>query len=725
MIPSILNSRILVRVATLAWCLFALALPCCVRATERTDLNGEWHFRIDAKGEGEKLQWYKSAPDGTEFVRVPHTWNIGKYEDHEGLAWYFRTVDLPALRPQERVELHFGATFYRSRVWVNGLEAGAHEGGHTEYFFDITKLLKIGQNTIAVELDNRPTETSIPGLALKLKPGKNIWYDWWHYGGIVRDVWLATNQGALVRRQQIRSQLEANGSATVRDAVYVENSSAKEQKLTVSARLYSPDGKQLGEKTQNLLLAANEKKPVEFEFTIDKPALWDLDHANLYSAGVSLADARGQVIDENQDTFGNRKLEIRDRHLFLNGQQVRLAGMTRHEESPWEGLAETAGTIKHDYDDLKILHTTLTRPVHYPQHEQVLEYADGHGILLMPEIPIWQFTGAQLANPKVIALAKQMLQEMIEQAGNHPSIFAWSVCNESDMSTEGGRAYFHEIKAWVNKLDPSRFVTFADNDISYGADPKKEAANDADFIMMNQYYGAWNGPEDGLVKMLEHAGSSFPDKMFIISEFGTPGVFATDTKEADKLRVHILRHQLDLFEKYDWIAGAIFWCYQDYKSHRNLWPGLKSGYVDHGVVDEYRQRRPSFYAWQERTSPVEMHAKWKYSNWYQTGGFELTIGRKSLMQIPSYPLKGYSLRWELRDGEGKLLHNGHFDLADLEQAQTLKADWTPDQSVHHAMLRLTLTNPRGDTESEETLRFLYPVADGQEMDEMTIPGIKP
>ena len=90
-----------------------------------------------------------------------------------------------------------------------------------------------------------------------------------------------------------------------------------------------------------------------------------------------------------------------------------------------------------------------------------------------------------------------------EQAANHPSIFAWSVCNESDMSTEGGRAYFKEMKAWVNKLDPSRFVTFADNDISYGADPKKEAANDADFIMMNQYYGAWNGPEDGLVTMRE------------------------------------------------------------------------------------------------------------------------------------------------------------------------------------------------------------------------------
>ena len=277
----------------------------------------------------------------------------------------------------------------------------------------------------------------------------------------------------------------------------------------------------------------------------------------------------------------------------------------------------------------------------------------------------------------------------------------------------------------MKKLDPTRFVTFADNDISYGADPKKEAANEADFIMMNQYYGAWNGPEDGLVTMLEHAGKSFPDKMFIISEFGTPGIFRENTVEADKLRVHILHHQLDLFEKYDWIAGAIFWCYQDYKSHRNLWPGHTSGYVDHGVVDEYRQRRPSFYEWRKRTSPAVLNAKWKYSSWYQTNGFEVSVARKPLTELPSYPLVGYSLRWEYRDREGKLLRSGVFDLPNLEQEQTLKADWPGDPSIRHATLELALANPRGEIESEQTLHFLYPVADGQEINQMTLPDIKP
>jgi beta-galactosidase/beta-glucuronidase len=491
----------------------------------------------------------------------------------------------------------------------------------------------------------------------------------------------------------------------------------------VTARIYTPSGTLSGSKTQNIAVPAGSKKSADFELAIEKPLLWDLDHANLYSISVDVAEA-GKTLDQKKDTFGNRKVEINNRHLLLNGDRLRLSGMTRHEESPWEGLAETSGTIKRDYDDLKLLHTTLTRPVHYPQHEKVFDYADQHGILLIPEIPLWQCSEEQLANPQVIALAKQMIQEMIEQAGNHPSIFAWSVSNESDMSTPGGRAYFHTMKEWVNQLDPGRFVTFADNDIAYGADPAKEAANDADFIMMNEYYGAWNGPEEGLIPMLDRAGRQYSEKMFIVSEFGTPGVFATDSVEADKLRVHTLEHQLDAFQKYDWIAGAIFWCYQDYKSHRNLFPGYSAGYVDHGVVDENRQRRPSFFAWQHRTTPAALKAQWKYGKWYEAVGFEVTISRRNLEELPSYPLRDYSLRWELRDGTNRLLHEGNFPLADLEHEQKLEGNWTADNSQQRLTLRLFLTNPRGETETEKQVHYLFPTSSGQEIQDMKLPNLK-
>ena len=64
-------------------------------------------------------------------------------------------------------------------------------------------------------------------------------------------------------------------------------------------------------------------------------------------------------------------------------------------------------------------------------------------------------------------------------------------------------------------------------------------------------------------------------------------------------RVSIIREQLPLLAKRDWIAGAILWCYQDYKSRRYFWPGQEKGYLEHGIVDENRQRKPSYFAWVE------------------------------------------------------------------------------------------------------------------------------
>ena len=99
------------RLSIIAACL-AFALPALAAAGSKVDLNGSWLFRIDAKSEGEKAGWSKTVPEGTEQVSVPHTWNIGKYDDYEGIAWYFRTFELPSRRPVQQLELHFAATFY-------------------------------------------------------------------------------------------------------------------------------------------------------------------------------------------------------------------------------------------------------------------------------------------------------------------------------------------------------------------------------------------------------------------------------------------------------------------------------------------------------------------------------------------------------------------------------------------------------------------------------------
>jgi beta-glucuronidase len=698
---------------------FAAVLATSAGASTKVDLNGSWRFRTDRNEEGEKQGWNATLPSETEVVRVPHTWNIGKYDDYEGIAWYFRTLVLIPPVQGQHIELHFAATFYKSRVWINGKLVGEHEGGHTAYWFDVSSAARAGENYVAVELDNRPTAQTIPGLALRLREGGRIWYDWWHYGGLVRDVWLTISREGLIRRQRVTSTITGQ-HAVVTSTVFLDNLSRGKNRFRLVATFYSPEGTVVGKPETATIAVGPGPSKVQLSTSVARAELWNLDHPALYRVVVELRDAQDRLLDAREDNFGLRTVEIRDRHLFLNGEQVRLTGMTRHEDSPWEGLAETAGTIKNDYDAMEQLHVRLTRPVHYPQNELILDYTDRHGILLIPEIPMWQFSEEQMKDPRVISLARQMFREMIEEDENHPSIFAWSVCNESEATTKGGRAYIDSMRDWVHQLDAGRFVSYADNDLAGGPDPKTEAANDVDFIMMNAYFGSWHGGnEESLASRIEQIGRDYPTKMVIVSEFGYPAFFSPDSVSADKERIRTIETQLDQLQKFDFVAGAIFWCYQDYKSHQNLWPGHTEGYVDHGVVDEYRQRRPSFAVWEKRNRPVIFaNEQWIYDGKGNRVGFEVSVSGRPLNEIPSYPVKDGVVRWELRNRDGNLLANGEQTVPDLRQASLARGSWASVEPSLPLHLQITFLDAKGDAESA-TVLDAYPLNfSGQRVEDM-------
>ncbi len=682
-----------VRLAIIVLILSAPAL-----ASSRIDLDRDWQFRVDAHETGEASGWQKHPPAGTESVNVPHTWNLGKHDNYLGKAWYFRTFEMPIPSPGRHVELHFGATFYSSRIWLNGVEVGSHEGGYTAYSLDITPHL-LSTNYLAVEIDNRITEQTIPGFAMRQQVPHDAWYDWWDYGGIVRDVWLTVAGPIEIRRQRIRSQIKPD-RASVQDHIYLTNRLKRSQRVSVRLTAFAPDNRIGATRTRSFTVVPADTE-IDLSLQLDAPKLWGIDHPNVYRLSVEIADGSGKVLDEQSDTFGLRTIEIRDRHLLVNGERVRLTGLTRHEDSLWEGLAETPGTMRHDYDDMKSLQVTLTRPGHYPQNPFILDYADRHGILLIPEIPVWQFSESQLSNPRVIALAEQQMKEMIEQAGNHPSIFAWSVCNESDTGTPGGVAYFRAMRDFIRKLDPDRFVSYADDNLPKLRRAEDSAANDADFLMMNQYFGSWHGPESELSASLDNIDRIFPQKMAIISEFGLPGVFAPDAEDADRKRVKIVQEQLPELAGRDWIAGAILWCYQDYKSRRNLRLGLEEGYVDHGLVDEYRQRKPSYYVWKEMNAPATINLRWNDEK-AVPASFTATVKPNSLDSLPSYPLHDYRLRWEIYD-DTKLIARGERELADLSSSQSVSGQVEGNSDAHRLQLHLALVRPTGEIAAEKTL----------------------
>lgn len=673
------------------------ALP--LLGATRTDLDQDWQFRADPADSGATSGWTAAVPADTESVTVPHTWNLGRLHDYLGVAWYFRRFGMPPIAPGAHVELHFGATFHRARVWLNGIELGTHEGGFTAYSFDITPRLR-GTNVLAVRIDNRPGVATIPGFGMR--EGLRAPYDWWTYGGMVRDVWLTTAGPAWIRRQTIRTE-QSGGSAVIRDRISLESAAAQPGPITVLATVYGPDNRAQTSDTQRVTLASGASD-IAVVVRLAHPKQWSIDAPNLYLMVVELRDRNGKRLDENSDTFGVRTIEIRDRHLLLNGERVRLTGMARHEDSPWEGLAETPGTMRHDYDDMKALHTTLSRPVHYPQNPFILDYADRHGILLIPEIPVWQLGEAQLSDPRVIATAQQQMREMIEQAGNHPSIFAWSVANESAMDTPGGIAYFRAMRDMIRKVDPGRPVSFADDKLSKLERADQSAAADADFLMMNQYFGSWHGPAEALVPALDTVNRLFPEKMVIISEMGYAGIFAKDPTAADRARVQTIQSQMPLLAARDWIAGAILWCYQDYKSPRNLWPGETEGYVEHGLVDEARQRKPSYDTWKAVNTPAKIAAHWVGPIDGPPTGFTLAVTPNTESSLPYYRLRDYRLVWKVVDDKGTSLAGGERAFPDMTDVAHVTGTMVPPQGQ---MVRLiaTLLSPTDLAAAQETLEW--------------------
>src|SRR5919109_5198532 len=162
-------------------------------------LSGEWYFSIDKDGDGEGQGWADPNFDDSAWttMQVPHTWNVmPEYSEYEGFAWYRRTFKVPPESQDAHLRLRFEAVFYLSRIWLNGEYLGEHEGGYTPFEFDVTSIVKPGEeNVIAVQVDNLRATDRIPVV---ITP--NWSFDWWNYGGITREVSLEiTNQTYIAR----------------------------------------------------------------------------------------------------------------------------------------------------------------------------------------------------------------------------------------------------------------------------------------------------------------------------------------------------------------------------------------------------------------------------------------------------------------------------------------------------------------------------------------------
>jgi beta-galactosidase len=640
-------------------------VPSEIRQTEHQSLDGPWFFRLDPNGQGEQQNWFADDQQllpSWQTVEVPHTWQIEEpLVDYRGAAWYRRLFNTPA-GSGNAIRIEFESVFHSARVWVNGTFAGEHlRKGYTAFTIDIGSLLRRDRpNLVAVRVDNAFNDHMLPR-------GRSS--DWAHDGGIYRPVQLLVTPLTFIERVDVDASPDfQSGDAKLDIVLFARNFGAQGSNSEVSLRVVNDaTGDAVFERPAgNISVEAHSEKSSKISAVLPKARLWHFDQPNLYRLQVSIQDqhADGHVFET---TFGVRRFEVKGTAFYLNNEPVKLMGVERMAGSnPAFGMAEPVEWITHDHDDLKNLNCVFTR-VHWQQDRRVLDYCDHKGILIQTEVPTWggeTFKGmGEQPDADIMQNGVEQLREMLARDRNHPSICSWGLCNEIEGQNPPAYNFAKNMLAEAKRLDPGRLCSYASH--SLRTTPGKDVAGLMDFIECNEYFGSWQkGDAEMMGRSMDAIHAAFPDKPIVISEYGYCAC-TSERPEGDAQRREVLRTHDAVLRDRDYIAGLIFFCYNDYRTHvGDRGVGVLLQRV-HGVVDVFGRVKPSYELLRRESSPISRleiqgHPK----------AFEVTV--QTRRTVPAYILRAYKLR-AVYYGYGEIPTEQHeFSLPDLAPGQEAK-----------------------------------------------------
>ncbi|HEY7617771.1 MAG TPA: hypothetical protein VH744_13280, partial [Terriglobales bacterium] len=238
----------------------------------------------------------------------------------------------------------------------------------------------------------------------------------------------------------------------------------------------------------------------------------------------------------------------------------------------------------------------------------------------------------------------------------------------------------------AKKLDPHRLCTYASH--SLRETPQRDVAGLIDFIETNEYFGTWHaGTTDSLARHLDELHAVFPGKPIVVSEYGYCAC-TEDRPEGDAHRVEVLRSHQEVIRSKEFMGGAIFFCYNDYRTHvGDRGVGALKQRV-HGVVDVYGSHKPSYDLLRREAGPIESVA---VEN--QLNGFQIRL--KTRRDLPAYMLRGYRLRGVFY-GEGDIPVEGQeVHLPEMAPGAEIMADLKFSQPAAPLHIRFDVLRPTG------------------------------
>lgn len=605
-----------------------------VWAGETISLGDNWHFRLDPAAVASPSAAAETA--AWQSISVPHTWqSLGGSPEYVGVAWYRRKLFAPELWRTMFVRIEFEAAYHTAHVFLNGTLIGQHIGkGYTAFTCDLTPHLRYAsENELMVRVDNSFSNTMLPRMKS---------FDWANDGGLIRPVQILITPPVFIESLAIEAVPDLDSDrAVVSVHAVIRNSTSETQHADISLAVRAEgalpiDSARVASRLE--VAPSSRMRAALGNIQIASPRLWHFDSPNMYRADTMI-EAAGRS-HRVADTFGIRKFEIRGTAFYLNGEKVSLVGVERMAGSdPQFGMAEPTEWIDSNCRDMKDLNCVFTR-VHWPQDRRVLEACDRLGILMQEEVPAWgAFTFDNISSELEAQLTTnglEQLREMMNRDRNHPCIVSWGLCNEVNGKNPITRRFAHTLAGEARKIDPSRLLTYASN--SLHENPGQDMAGDFDFVSINEYYGTWSpGGLPDIRAYLDRIRTAFPGKPLVISEYGYCEC-RSDFAPGDEHRVAVIDGHTDLYREFPEIAGAIYFDYNDYRTHMgDKGIGAFRQRV-HGVVNLYADRKPSFDALRRQSSPIRPLV-------LTPGEKDFSFRLQNRSDLPGYTLRGYSVRW--------------------------------------------------------------------------------
>jgi len=662
--------RSILKICSTAYCLLLFSGVCFTSlAQSELTLNGTWRFKTDPNNVGESEEWFRAGltPEGWDSMEVPGNWDLhNEYAHFAGKGWYTKTFTLPTDWNAKSMILHFEAVYHDCTFWLNGKKLGENNTGFLPFEFEVTELLRHGQeNTLTVCADNTFKRGAI-----------------WNWGGIRRPVTLKAFDGIRITHQHITPVVDLEKKeAEVSIRVFLENFKTESVVAEGELLLTSKNGYQQvlpfstpisAKGKQGIVLHANIRKR-DFH-------LWHFDDPFLYQSSISL---KGQNDVAISNAFGLRKVEIDEKNyrFLLNGESVRLMGLNLIPDGRTTGNVLPLWQIQKDVDLFKSLNGNFTRMSHLPLPEEMLDYLDQRGILIISEIPLWGFD--LLADPEN-EVAFEWLKRMVTLQYNHPSVVGWSTGNELGHYPDAGE-YVKKSIEYARSLDSTRMVTA----VSHMAHLADDYIQYSDMGLINKY-----GKNLAPTTRFQH--KTHPSKVLFYSEYGIAqfGEGLDATIEMKPL--------LDSLRNFPYLMGASIWTYNDYRSSYDNTQEFSEN-RPWGVVDTYRRKKQAFFDLQKEHAPIR-EVKVDVSG----NTANLTLLPRTVLDLPAHPVRDYKIVYQLLDPEENTMGGGFVPLPTIlpgDNPLSVAIDWKAEGA--HAM-KVSLVTPQMDAVLDTVIYFQKP-----------------